>query len=235
MSSSPIPGASSGSSTDVEKQYQEQYLKQQDAAADVEKSPSQQQQQGASTEPDFGPPPNGGLAAWMVVLGGFCTVFASFGWINCIKEVIQAVRQRLLTWLSRYRHISRLLPIASTQGILAQHRGVDPFCGILYAFLRGTAHPFPHRIEVTDPNITIGSPRWLYDRPARPPNPHLNRHLSSCFRAHDDLNLQGVLPDSPLPEHLQCPWLLVSLLCPYVFPPQSNASLPYPSSLTNNR
>ncbi|PON30109.1 hypothetical protein TGAM01_v201476 [Trichoderma gamsii] len=84
MSSSPIPGASSGSSTDVEKQYQEQYLKQQDAAADVEKSPSQQQQQGASTEPDFGPPPNGGLAAWMVVLGGFCTVFASFGWINCI-------------------------------------------------------------------------------------------------------------------------------------------------------
>ncbi|KAL5090228.1 hypothetical protein Trisim1_004748 [Trichoderma cf. simile WF8] len=81
---SPIPGASSASSTDVEKQFQEQYLQQRDAAADVEKAPSQQQPQGASAEPDFGPPPDGGLEAWMVVLGGFCTVFASFGWINCI-------------------------------------------------------------------------------------------------------------------------------------------------------
>lgn len=32
---------------------------------------------------DFGPPPDGGLEAWLVVAGGFCTVFASFGWINC--------------------------------------------------------------------------------------------------------------------------------------------------------
>jgi hypothetical protein len=27
--------------------------------------------------------PDGGLEAWLVVAGGFCTVFASFGWINC--------------------------------------------------------------------------------------------------------------------------------------------------------
>ncbi|CAJ0555014.1 Ff.00g135270.m01.CDS01 [Fusarium sp. VM40] len=33
---------------------------------------------------DFGPPPDGGLEAWAVVAGGFCAVFASFGWINCI-------------------------------------------------------------------------------------------------------------------------------------------------------
>ncbi|KAM3512697.1 hypothetical protein MY11210_003650 [Beauveria gryllotalpidicola] len=32
----------------------------------------------------FGPPPDGGTVAWLAVLGGFCTVFASFGWINCI-------------------------------------------------------------------------------------------------------------------------------------------------------
>lgn len=32
---------------------------------------------------DFGPPPDGGLEAWSVVAGGFCAVFASFGWINC--------------------------------------------------------------------------------------------------------------------------------------------------------
>ncbi|KAH5760898.1 hypothetical protein HBI16_185250 [Parastagonospora nodorum] len=36
------------------------------------------------TEPAPSPPPDGGLQAWLVVLGGFCTVFASFGWINCI-------------------------------------------------------------------------------------------------------------------------------------------------------
>ncbi|KAF2424426.1 monocarboxylate permease-like protein [Tothia fuscella] len=29
-------------------------------------------------------PPDGGFEAWMVILGAFCTVFASFGWINCI-------------------------------------------------------------------------------------------------------------------------------------------------------
>jgi hypothetical protein len=32
---------------------------------------------------DVHAPPDGGLQAWLVVLGGFCTVFASFGWINC--------------------------------------------------------------------------------------------------------------------------------------------------------
>jgi hypothetical protein len=30
-----------------------------------------------------GPPPDGGFDAWLAVLGGFCIVFASFGWINC--------------------------------------------------------------------------------------------------------------------------------------------------------
>ena len=41
--------------------------------------------------PPGGPPginpadfPDGGLKAWTVVLGGFCCLFVSFGWINCI-------------------------------------------------------------------------------------------------------------------------------------------------------
>ena len=28
--------------------------------------------------------PDGGLNAWLVVLGGFCCLFCSFGWINCM-------------------------------------------------------------------------------------------------------------------------------------------------------
>ncbi|KAJ5574608.1 monocarboxylate permease [Penicillium hetheringtonii] len=31
-----------------------------------------------------GPPPDGGLQAWLTVLGAFCGLFVSFGWINCI-------------------------------------------------------------------------------------------------------------------------------------------------------
>ncbi|RKL42731.1 hypothetical protein BFJ63_vAg8426 [Fusarium oxysporum f. sp. narcissi] len=46
-----------------------------------EKAPSQQE---GTSAPDFGPPPDGGLQAWLVVAGGFFAVFASFGWINCI-------------------------------------------------------------------------------------------------------------------------------------------------------
>ncbi|KAJ5259491.1 MFS transporter asaE [Penicillium angulare] len=34
--------------------------------------------------PALGPPPDGGFPAWMTVLGGFCGLFVSFGWINCI-------------------------------------------------------------------------------------------------------------------------------------------------------
>ncbi|WJG35776.1 uncharacterized protein FOBCDRAFT_139942 [Fusarium oxysporum Fo47] len=34
------------------------------------------------TTTDLGPPPDGGREAWLVVAGGFCANFASFGWIN---------------------------------------------------------------------------------------------------------------------------------------------------------
>jgi hypothetical protein len=36
---------------------------------------------------EFGPPPDGGWEAWLVVLGGACTVFSSFGWINCMRSL----------------------------------------------------------------------------------------------------------------------------------------------------
>lgn len=28
-------------------------------------------------------PPDGGTAAWLTVVGGFCSMFVSFGWTNC--------------------------------------------------------------------------------------------------------------------------------------------------------
>ena len=30
--------------------------------------------------------PDGGLEAWLVVFGGFCCLFCSFGWINCERD-----------------------------------------------------------------------------------------------------------------------------------------------------
>ena len=30
--------------------------------------------------------PDGGTSAWLVVLGGFCCLFCSFGWINCMAS-----------------------------------------------------------------------------------------------------------------------------------------------------
>lgn len=59
---------------------------------DIEKDPSLEQNPRAepetqleknATEPASDGPPDGGAEAWLVVFGGFCAVFSSFGWINC--------------------------------------------------------------------------------------------------------------------------------------------------------
>ncbi|KAI1186431.1 major facilitator superfamily domain-containing protein [Nemania serpens] len=38
----------------------------------------------ALKEPDPDDFPDGGFRAWLCIAGGFCTVFSSFGWVNCI-------------------------------------------------------------------------------------------------------------------------------------------------------
>ncbi|KAJ4859560.1 major facilitator superfamily domain-containing protein [Trichoderma breve] len=40
--------------------------------------------QPAAAAPVGSPPPNGGLRAWLVVVGAWCTSFCSFGWINSV-------------------------------------------------------------------------------------------------------------------------------------------------------
>jgi hypothetical protein len=35
--------------------------------------------------------PDGGVKAWLVVAGGFCCLFCSFGWINCkFKSILRS-------------------------------------------------------------------------------------------------------------------------------------------------
>jgi MFS family permease len=50
-----------------------------EAEADLEKAKAPVS--GGPNPADF---PDGGLEAWLVVLGGWCCLFCSFGWINCI-------------------------------------------------------------------------------------------------------------------------------------------------------
>ncbi|KAI1117882.1 major facilitator superfamily domain-containing protein [Nemania sp. NC0429] len=52
------------------------------AAAVAEKARDQNNL--AATGPDPDDFPDGGFRAWLCIAGGFCTVFSSFGWVNCI-------------------------------------------------------------------------------------------------------------------------------------------------------
>ena len=51
------------------------------AHADTEKGDHSGTASAGSSPSEF---PDGGLKAWSVVVGAFCCLFTSFGWINCI-------------------------------------------------------------------------------------------------------------------------------------------------------
>ncbi|KAI0157869.1 monocarboxylate permease-like protein [Hypoxylon sp. FL1284] len=44
----------------------------------------QGQHESTSVGPDPAAFPDGGLQAWLCIAGGFCNIFSSFGWVNCI-------------------------------------------------------------------------------------------------------------------------------------------------------
>ena len=101
-------------------------------------------------------PPNGGLQAWLAVLGGFCLAFASFGWINCTFDLplhsllkdhhvplsslslIVPSSHLLIKSTTRHRHISILLRNKPTIHILGQHSRMDTFDGIVFHVLLRT-------------------------------------------------------------------------------------------------
>ena len=80
-------------------------------ARDARQSSDEEKQDGIDGENETlekpqGPPPgafdprqnpDGGTKAWLCVLGGFCTLFCSFGWINCESRRHAAVQRSLTT------------------------------------------------------------------------------------------------------------------------------------------
>jgi len=106
-----------------------------EAEADLEKGgviPKSTPAPGGVNPADF---PDGGLEAWLVVLGGWCCLFCSFGWINCIGRLLQVSVERpsLTTYC---RCLSRLLPNAFAQPVLIEYSCVDSFNGSFYDVLR---------------------------------------------------------------------------------------------------
>jgi hypothetical protein len=84
--------------------------------------------------------PDGGLEAWSVVLGGFCTIFASFGWINCEQPrggfvgVFCAYQPPTI----RCRSLPKLLPVRLSLRLLIKHSRMDTFYRIVHdVFLGG--------------------------------------------------------------------------------------------------
>jgi MFS family permease len=71
-----------------------------EAEADLEKAgviPRSLPAPGGVNPADF---PDGGLEAWLVVLGGWCCLFVSFGWINCIGVFQNYYQKNLLSQYS---------------------------------------------------------------------------------------------------------------------------------------
>jgi hypothetical protein len=57
-------------------------------------SPSEQVQE---VKPDPDAFPDGGFQAWLCIAGGFCSIFSSFGWINCmIAKILSRKWPRIL-------------------------------------------------------------------------------------------------------------------------------------------
>ncbi|KAL4933973.1 MCT family MFS transporter [Aspergillus undulatus] len=72
------------------------------------------------------PPPDGGLRAWRTVVGAFCGMFVSFGWISCIGVFIDYYKTHQLKDVDT----STITWITSLQYFLMFFGG--PFVGVLF-------------------------------------------------------------------------------------------------------
>lgn len=80
-----------------------------EAEADIEKAKGSS----APTPGGFNPAdfPDGGRQAWLTVLGGWCCLFCSFGWVNCESTSLFGKLPEFVEVLTkvRYRNLPRIL------------------------------------------------------------------------------------------------------------------------------
>ena len=138
--------------------------------------------------------PDGGPEAWLVVFGGFCCLFVSFGWISCRFFVppLQRPHPHSNGNNSNWR-LPNILSDHPASLLQSLYRGLDPFHRILHDVL-----PRPHLRH---------RPRLLRSSP-----PSSLRFLSPCLRSYDDLHLHLLLPNSAFTGHLLPNWDLCNIL-----------------------
>lgn len=84
-------------------------------------------------KPAAGGAPDGGLTAWLVVLGAWCTSFCSFGWINSMWRRPDVVYFEGLANSFRCGSFPGVLSERPLKGKLTEYYCLDPFVtDILY-------------------------------------------------------------------------------------------------------
>jgi hypothetical protein len=87
--------------------------------------------------------PDGGLTAWLVVLGAFCCGFSGPGWLNSKCSPTLRVTPRLLLADHgiplRCREFPTILRSRTPQGLLEQYHCLDPFTTIVLPVLPCTS------------------------------------------------------------------------------------------------
>lgn len=69
--------------------------------------------------------PDGGLRAWLVVLGAWCGLFCSLGWLNGTITVLSIDNDSADVY--RYWHFPELLPDHPASELLSKYNCLDPF------------------------------------------------------------------------------------------------------------
>lgn len=83
--------------------------------------------------------PDGGMKAWLALLGSWCMLFCTFGLINgtlaltCTSLILMAT----LNTASSHRYLSGILRRGSAQELLGQYGGVDPISADILRLLHG--------------------------------------------------------------------------------------------------
>lgn len=155
----------------------------QETEADIEKAAGEGRPMVGMMDPKSFP--DGGLEAWSVILGAFCCLFCSFGWINCmfLPRPNRPQKPPAANPIPRHRCFPRLLPNPRAFSVLSKHSSLDP--------VPGNVHDVPRRPVL-----------WVRLRLLRPALPPPIRHLHARLRSHDGLDQHAILPIRTVPRDL---------------------------------
>lgn len=169
-----------------------------DTHTDIEKSAPA----ASLAAPGPGPPPDGGLQAWLVVLGGFCIVFASFGWINCMyipHGFARGFEPNIAPGIGVFQDYYQSHQLASySSSTVAWIPATESFFMFFCVRIPHTNSQFRvHQEEELLLTSTSGSCDRHHERHVWPACSHRHRILPARLRLDDDVHLARVLSILP--------------------------------------